>query len=69
MQQVMESLKNPELREQLRAEQELDDLEQKVFDLAKRVEALRPKHNPKLTQAVKIGILRQQFDSRKRRTP
>lgn len=43
--------------------------EQRVLDIEQRIDALRPKHNPKLRRGVKVGILAQQFDSRKRRTP
>ena len=70
MQQVMDALEDPKLREYLKAEEELDGIEQRIFDLSKRVEALRPKRpNLKVRRAVKVGILTQQFDSRKRRTP
>ena len=70
MEQVMQALEDPKLRKYLKAEQELDAFEQRIFDLSKRVDALRPKQpNRKVRRAVKIGILTQQFDSRKRRTP
>ncbi len=61
---------DPELRKYLQAEGELDAMEQRIFDLSKRVEALRPKWpSLKVRHAVKVGIARQKFDSRKRRTP
>ena len=70
MEQVMDALENPALRKYLKAEEELDALEQRIFDLSKRVEALRPKQpNLKVRHAVKVGLATQQFDSRKRRTP
>lgn len=70
MEQVMRALEDPKLREYLQAEEELDAMEQRIFDLSKRVEALRPaRPNLKVRRAVKVGIAMQQFDSRKRRTP
>ncbi len=70
MEQVMRALADPKLREYLKAEEELDAMEQRIFDLSKRVEALRPKRpNLKVRHAVKVGIVMAQFDSRKRRTP
>jgi len=70
MEQVMRALADPKLREYLKAEQELDAMEQRIFDLSKRVEALRPNRpNLKVRHAVKVGILMQHFDHRKRRTP
>ncbi len=70
MEQVLEALGDPELRKYLQAEQELDGMEQRIFDLSKRVKALRPKRpSLKVRHAVKVGIAMAQFDSRKRRTP
>lgn len=84
MEQIMDALHDPALRKFLQAEAELDALEQRIFDISKRVEALRPaRPNLKVRQAVKVGIVMQQrqsrarpattrarqFDSRKRRTP
>ncbi len=69
MQSALDALADsPALREYLRAEDELDALEQRIFDLKKRVDTLRPERpNLKLRCAVKAGILRQQFDCRTRR--
>ena len=70
MEKVMQALTDPELREYLKAEQELDSMEQRLFELSKRVEALRPKRpNLRVRQAVKVGIVMNQFDRSKRRTP
>lgn len=70
MEKVMQALTDPELREYLKAEQELDSMEQRLFELSKRVEALRPKRpHLKVRQAVKVGIVMNQFDRSKRRTP
>ena len=70
MEQVMHALEDPKLREYLKAEQRLDAFEQRIFDLSKRVDALRPKRpNLKVRQAVRVGILSQLFESRTRRTP
>ncbi len=61
---------NSELREYLRAEEELDAMEQRIFDLSKRVEALRPKQpSLKVRHAVKVGIAMTKFASSKWETP
>ncbi len=61
---------DPELRKYLQAEGELDAMEQRIFDLSKRVEALRPKQpSLKVRHAVKVGIAMSKFASSKWGTP
>ncbi len=53
---AMTALEDPGLRQALEQELRMDDCEQKMFDLQKRIDALRPV-NPKVHRAVKVGVV------------
>ena len=57
MQQIMDSLKDPELRKELAEEARLDDIEQRLYELNKRVDELqKPSVNVKVHLAVRAAL-------------
>ncbi len=54
---AMTALEDPGLRQALEQELRIDDCEQKMFDLQKRIDVLRPKVNVELRLAVKTAIV------------
>lgn len=58
------ALRDPALRKELTEEARLDEFEQRIFNLNKRVAAMRPKVNPKVRRAVQVGIVMDAMDAR-----
>ena len=54
---AMTALEDPGLRQALEQELRIDDCEQKMFDLQKRIDVLRPKVNVELRLAGKTAIV------------
>lgn len=51
------ALEDPGLRKALEQEMRIDDCEQKMFELQKRIDRLRPKVNLELRVAVRTAIV------------